>query len=196
MGSAARHAFTFLGIFQVHIASVVHEITLLGVLLVIFNIMARVVVELISHSVNLPRESIIQLLVRINTPHLLEFLSEFEVDLEGHLGVTSGLMHGSDSVNAELLGNASETASEIDFLLDLFAIVVVSEVEIQFGPEFILVRWQLVAREFLVKIPEVHSSMECDPVVPSFQYEAAIQNVGGEEVVRDTFVLVLLEAET
>lgn len=112
---------------EVDITSLINVLNLLSIQFILLNVMS-VVIEWVSNSIDLTFDLFLNFGLRIDLPNLSKLLSQLEVYTTCHEGVTTSLMHRSDSVNVEFFGYCLETTREIKLPLDLFAIVVVDEV--------------------------------------------------------------------
>ena len=75
----------------------------LGTVLVLIYV--GIVIYRLSNAIDFPVEPFFNLLVRVDVPQFLEFVSELEEYAGCNIGVTSGLMHGSNPIHVQFLGH-------------------------------------------------------------------------------------------
>jgi hypothetical protein len=126
-GRCARRSVPLLLESQVYIAGAVDVLHLLSVELVLLDVVC-VIVERVSNAIDLASDLLFNFGLGVDLPYLSEFAPELEVDATSDKSITASLMHGSDPVNVKFFGYRLESSGEIEFSLDLLAIVVIDEV--------------------------------------------------------------------
>ena len=179
---------------QVDIASAVDVLDLVGATPVILHV--RVIVDGVGDAEDFTVQSLLDLSLAVAIPQLLELALQVEEDASRDEGIATGLMHCTNAVHVELLGDFSETTRQIvDIAFNFLAVVVVAEEPLEALQELVLLVRQVVVEQVAQQIAEIDAAVEREPVGAPIHAQAGLNEVLREQMVRDTVRLVALELQ-
>ena len=131
---------------QVHIASAVDVLDLIGATLVVLHV--RVVIDRVADAEQFTIQSLFDLALAVEVPQLLELALQVEEDAGRDERIATGLMHSANAVYIELLGDFSETTAQIvDIAFNFLAVVEIAEEPLEALQELVLLVRQVVVEQ-------------------------------------------------
>ena len=87
---------------EIDMPGVVYKLSFAGLSPVRLDIL--ILVDRVSNAVELPVETLLQLMLSVAVPELLDLLHQLEIDSSSNVSIATSLMHGADSIDVQLLG--------------------------------------------------------------------------------------------
>mgnify|MGYP006893772661 CR=1 FL=1 len=125
---------TLFQVSAVDVACIIYELNFLCLFFVVPD--ELVVIEWVSNPIDFAIKAFFDLLLGIDCPELLQFPSLLKINGASKLSITATLMHGSNSIDVELLSNFSQTTGvAYQFSHQLFAVVEINKVHFELRNE-------------------------------------------------------------